>query len=123
MSFFSSIFNGNEIDWSENILDSADQFKELIEKSYSKPQLIFKHSTRCSVSIYILKDFISNNVEYKSNIDWWYLDILKYRSISNLIADDFKLIHQSPQLIIIIDGVVSKHASHEKIKNIKLSDY
>jgi bacillithiol system protein YtxJ len=104
-------------------LDSADQFKELIEKSYSKPQLIFKHSTRCSISIYILKDFISNNVEYKSNIDWWYLDILKYRSISNLIADNFELIHQSPQLIIIIDGVVSKHASHEKIKNIKLSDY
>ena len=68
MSFFSSIFNGNEIDWSENILDSADQFKELIEKSYSKPQLIFKHSTRCSISIYILKDFISNNVEYKRNI-------------------------------------------------------
>ena len=91
MSFFSSIFNGNEIDWSENILDSADQFKELIEKSYSKPQLIFKHSTRCSISIYILKDFISNNVEYKSNIDWWYLDILKYRSISNLIADIFNI--------------------------------
>ena len=55
MSFFSGIFNGNEIDWSENILDSSDQFKQLVEKSYSKPQLIFKHSTRCSVSIYILE--------------------------------------------------------------------
>ena len=65
MSFFSSIFNGNEIDWSENILDSADQFIELIEKSYSKPQLIFKHSTRCSISIYILKDFISTMLNIK----------------------------------------------------------
>ena len=61
--------------------------------------------------VYTYLNFISDNVEYKSNIDWWYLNILKYRSISNLIADNFEIIHQSPQVIIIIDGVVSNHAS------------
>ena len=52
MSFFSSIFNGNEIDWSENILDSPDQFKQLVEKSYKQPSINFLSILLAVVLVY-----------------------------------------------------------------------
>tara|TARA_B100001059_G_C17794085_1_gene561971 strand:+ start:1215 stop:1595 length:381 start_codon:yes stop_codon:yes gene_type:complete len=123
MVFFQGMFSDRSTNWPGNVLESVNQFNELIKNSYTKPQFIFKHSTRCSISIFVLNDFISSNIGFDENIEGWYLDILKYRSISNLIADNLIVNHQSPQLIIIIDGIACEYNSHENIKNIKLSDY
>ena len=123
MVFFRDMSNDGSVNWPGNVLESIDQFNELVKNSYTKPQFIFKHSTRCSVSVFVLNDFISSNIGFDDNIEGWYLDILRYRSISNLIADNLVVNHQSPQLIIIVDGTACEHNSHENIKNIKLSDY
>ncbi len=45
----------------------------------------------------------------------YYLDLLQYRNISNLIATNLNVIHQSPQLIIIKNGKAVYHASHSEI--------
>ena len=81
-----------------NQLISMDQLSELKKKSTEKPQLIFKHSTRCSISIMALNRF--ERGEGASNVDFYLLDLLSFRNISNEIADQFNVHHQSPQILL-----------------------
>ena len=92
-------------------LTSLDQLQEIAEKSKGKTQLIFKHSTRCGISRMVINQFIENyNLE--TNADLYYLDLLSYRDVSNEVGYKFNVIHQSPQLLIIKNDIVAKHASH-----------
>jgi bacillithiol system protein YtxJ len=45
----------------------------------------------------------------------YYLDLLEHRNISNAIAQDTGVEHESPQAILIENGKVLKHASHMSI--------
>ena len=102
----------NEI-WSD--LTSSDQLKEIIERSHQKPQALFKHSTRCNISS-MAKGRMDRGWDFENNdVDLYYLDLLKYRSVSNDIADSLQVQHESPQLIIIKHGKVVYHASHGDI--------
>lgn len=96
------------------VLEHIDQIDEIKEASHHKLQLIFKHSTRCIISKMALKnfesDFLLNDV-----IDTYYLDLITYRDISNKIAEGFGITHQSPQILLIKDGVVVYNESHEGI--------
>lgn len=96
------------------VLENVNQLAEIKEASHHKLQLIFKHSTRCLISKMALKnfesDFLLNDV-----IDAYYLDLIAYRDVSNKIADDFGITHQSPQILLIKDGKVVYHESHEGI--------
>jgi len=80
-------------------LNSSGQLDDIIEQSKYTPQIIFKHSTRCSISIMAL-----NRLErepFPEGLSFYYLDLLTYREISNLIADKFNVEHQSPQVLLI----------------------
>lgn len=96
------------------VLEHIDQIDQIKEASHHKLQLIFKHSTRCIISKMALKnfesDFLLNDV-----IDAYYLDLITYRDISNKIAEGFGITHQSPQILLIKDGVVVYNESHEGI--------
>ncbi len=99
-----------------NNLTALDQLNDIAEKSNTKAQLIFKHSTRCSVSSFakrILNDEIDN--QYESKIDFHYLDLIAYREISNAIASKFNVFHESPQILLIQNGKCTYHASHSDI--------
>jgi len=96
------------------ILDKEEQLNVIKEASFNKTQLIFKHSTRCIISKMALKNFESDfNLE--DTIDAYYLDLIAYRTISNEIADTFNVEHQSPQILVIKNGVVVYNESHEGI--------
>lgn len=104
------------------LLTSLDQLQEISEKSKGKTQLIFKHSTRCVISRMVINQFIENyNLE--TNADLYYLDLLSYRDISNEVGYKFNVIHQSPQLLIIKNDIVAKHASHGAINNLNYVNY
>ena len=45
----------------------------------------------------------------------YYLDLLAHRDISNKIAEDFGIRHESPQLIVIQNGDEVNNASHQDI--------
>ncbi|MDP4284676.1 MAG: bacillithiol system redox-active protein YtxJ [Bacteroidota bacterium] len=91
-------------------LENEDQIDEIILKSQNKPQVIFKHSTRCSVSS-MAKNRLDKN-EQPEGIEFYFLDLIKYRKISNKIADDFKITHQSPQILVISQGKCVYDDSH-----------
>jgi bacillithiol system protein YtxJ len=98
-----------------NIISDKDQIQEIIAASSEKPQVFFKHSTRCSISSMALRRFEGSGILDSSNVDCWYLDLLSYRAISEEIASQTKVVHQSPQAILIINGQLCYAESHGMI--------
>lgn len=99
------------MDWIS--LEDELQLKDIIERSEQRPQLIFKHSTRCSVSSMAKNRLMKN--ELPEEVDFYYLDLLKHRNISNKIAADFDVEHQSPQVLLIKNGKCVYTESHSAI--------
>jgi bacillithiol system protein YtxJ len=94
-------------------LENEDQLAEIKQRSFHNPQLIFKHSTRCSISS-MAKHRLDNSIK-PHHVDYYYLDLLKYRSLSTRIADEFSVSHQSPQVLLIKDGECIYDESHSSI--------
>ncbi len=91
-------------------LNTESQLEELVSLSNSKPVVIFKHSTRCSISSTAL-----SRLERAWNADEtpaYYLDLIAYRPISAAIAEKFGIEHQSPQVLVIKEGVCIYSATH-----------
>lgn len=83
----------------------------------SKTTLIFKHSTRCSISNAVLNRLERNwNSEEMQGVTPYFLDLLTYRNLSDEIAALFKVQHESPQVLIIRGGKTVYHASHFDIQ-------
>jgi len=104
------------------VLNSITQLDEIAEKSKGKTQLIFKHSTRCGISRMVMNQFVSA-YDVDSNADLYYLDLLNYRDVSNEVGYKFQVMHQSPQLLVMRNGVVVAHASHGGINEMDLAGY
>ena len=96
-------------------LTSVNQLKEVINGSAEKPVLLFKHSTSCSISNMALNSFIRKWTGTQEEIDIYYLDLLGYRDVSNAIAKETGVIHQSPQVIVLKNKVVVYTATHSGI--------
>ena len=94
-------------------LENATQLEEIKAQSTDKPVLIFKHSTSCSISGMAWNRMQRNwKEEDFKKVTPYYLDLLSYRAISNQIASDFGVYHQSPQVILIKDGKAIYDNSH-----------
>lgn len=92
----------NSIEQWNALLDSEDKF------------IVFKHSTRCSISTTALSRF-ERDWDVTSAVKPYYLDLLEHRNISNAIAQDTGIEHESPQAILIEKGKVLKSATHLSI--------
>lgn len=119
MSFFNKIFGSSEEEKSSpefwKYLESEEDLNRAIAVSTEKKVAIFKHSTRCFISKTVLKNFEKEVENSDKNVDYYFLDLLAHRDLSNKIADDLGVTHQSPQLIVLENGVVVNHASHQSI--------
>ena len=103
-------------------LSDVSQLSTIAERSKTKTQLIFKHSTRCGISSMVMKQFVSA-YDLESKADLFYLDLLNYRDVSNEVGYKFQVMHQSPQLLVIKNGVVVAHASHGGINEMDLERF
>jgi monothiol bacilliredoxin len=92
---------------------NEEQLEEIKTNSLHTPQVIFKHSSRCSLSS-MARNRLDRN-EFPTGIDFYFLDIINHRNISNKIAQDFKIRHESPQVLIITDGKCVYDESHSGI--------
>ena len=99
------------MEWIE--LVSVEQLESLRKDSFEKPKIIFKHSTRCSISV-MAKNRLERS-QTPPHVDFFYLDLLQYRSISDLIAESFNVHHQSPQVLLIVDGECVYEETHNAI--------
>lgn len=94
-------------------LEDDTQLEALKERSKTKAQVIFKHSTRCSISS-MIKNRLDKNAG-SDNIDFYYLDLIAHRHLSNKIAEDFFVEHESPQILLIKNGACVYDESHSGI--------
>ncbi|MBX3255522.1 MAG: bacillithiol system redox-active protein YtxJ [Chitinophagaceae bacterium] len=96
-----------------HILTIEDQWNTLLETSQTRPQLVYKHSTRCSISS-VVKGRLER-AGAPDDVDFHYLDLIAYRSLSNKIADDTGIVHESPQVLLISKGKCIFNESHSAI--------
>ena len=101
-------------------LTTEEQLTEIVEKSSSIPQVIFKHSTRCSISSMVLNRL--ERADTPEGVDFYYLDLLQFRNISNQIAEKFNVYHESPQLLLIKQGECVYDESQMGISMDELAD-
>ena len=94
-------------------LDRIEQLEE-IRKS-NEYSIIFKHSTRCSISLMARKKFELEWDSLPAGIPVYFLDLLSHRNISNSISEIFHVHHESPQLLLIKNGECIYDASHGEI--------
>lgn len=94
-------------------LTDPSQLQQIVEQSAHRPQVIFKHSTRCPISSMAKNRLEKNGTP--GNIDFYYLDLIAFRSISNKIAENFKVFHESPQVLLIKKGACVYNESHNGI--------
>ncbi|WP_337251692.1 bacillithiol system redox-active protein YtxJ [Maribacter halichondriae] len=104
-------------------LTSIEQLDEIKENSKGRTQMIFKHSTTCGISRMVLNMFGRGFNFAENRVDLYYLDLHSFREVSNEVAHTFQVFHQSPQLLIIWNGVVVAHDSHGAITDIDLNSY
>lgn len=96
-------------------------FKELLKRSEKQPQVIYKHSGRCSVS-YLSKQDLEENMDTLANlVDLHLIDVVRQKELSLHVAEALGVRHESPQLILIEDGRVSWSGSHWDVKAEKVT--
>ena len=95
-------------------LENSPDLQQLLDSSFSNSisaVAIFKHSTRCIIST-MVKSRLIFSWDFKEKLPIYYLDLIQYRNLSNQIAQEFSVEHQSPQLLLIKDGKCFYHTSH-----------
>ena len=94
-------------------LESTDQIDN--NKHQQGYNLIFKHSTRCSISMMVKKRFELDWDKLPQDLPLYFLDLIKYRDLSAKVASDFQVHHESPQLLLIKDGECILDLSHGEV--------
>ena len=95
-------------------LNDIQQLADIKALSTIRPQIIFKHSTRCSIST-MAKSRLERE-EQPATADFYYLDLIRYRNISDQVAEDFDVHHESPQVLLISDKACVYEESHSGIQ-------
>lgn len=103
-----------------NTLSSVEQLEAIKSASYQQPQVIFKHSTRCSISSMALSRL--ERSEIPDHIHFHFLDLLAHRPLSNQVAEDFSVYHESPQVLLIKNGECIYDESHQGIQMAELAE-
>lgn len=117
MNFLKKLFQNKQNNTMESWIHITEeqQLETIKEFSKAKTAVIFKDSVTCGISAHAKHKLESAWNFETSELDFYYLDLLAYRSISNKIATDFGVTHQSPQIIMLKDGKVVDHFSHQSL--------
>lgn len=102
-------------------LTSEDQLLEINEASAQQPVVIFKHSTRCSIS-----SMAKSRLERAAapeGLTFYYLDLLAHRDLSGRIAHQYQVPHESPQVLLIRNGACIYDESHNGINMDEIADH
>ena len=103
-------------------LVSEKELQECIARSNENTQVIFKHSTRCIISKMALQQFEEQLDSIPASVNLLFLDLLSHRDVSNAIAAQLNVHHESPQVIVIKNGKAIFHESHHSIDAAVVAD-
>jgi bacillithiol system protein YtxJ len=102
------------MDW--KYLDTEEEIDKIISQSNNRNILVFKHSLTCPISAGTLQDLETEwQKEEMQKVDTYLLPIQNYRNLSKAVAEAFGVRHESPQVLVISNGICAYHNSHWKI--------
>ncbi len=97
-------------------ITTENDWLQAFEASSNKPMLILKHSTRCPVSSAALEEYESYLADRpREDIDYVLVKVIESRLISNRIAEELEVKHESPQMILVKQKAKYWTASHWSI--------
>lgn len=127
MGFFKKYLGSAEVKESKVLpwiqLTDIKQLLDIEKRSLSKLQVIFKYSSRCGTNRIVLRMFEEVYELSENQAQLYFLDLISYREVSNAVAHHFQVIHESPQVLLIKNGVVVNHLSHSAISRLDLSNF
>ena len=83
-------------------LEKDKDIAELKSLSMSKICMIFKYSTRCGSSAVALDRLERSwDPNEMAIVQPFFLDLVRYRELSNRVAQEFGVLHESPQIIMV----------------------
>ncbi|QHW34466.1 bacillithiol system redox-active protein YtxJ [Paenibacillus rhizovicinus] len=98
-------------------IQSIEEWNAALEGSSSRPLVVFKHSTTCPVSANAYNEFANylNSDAATGDADYVLVKVIESRPVSNQIAEDIAVKHESPQIILVKDKAKYWTASHWSI--------
>lgn len=114
-SKISEILGEQSVDLPWKMLSSETDLTNALDFSKSKPQIIFKHSTACSISFFAKREVEKLDEQTLLAADVNVVDVIRSRALSMYLADELKVRHESPQVIVVFNNKVIWHGSHSRV--------
>lgn len=112
-----NVFSGSDTKLEEwNMLTKKDQVEEIVAASEKKPQLVYKHSHRCSICFLAKEQIEQVAEEIEEEVEMHFVNVVRSRSVSNELTNQTGVRHESPQVLLLNNGEVVWHASHHSIQ-------
>ena len=96
-------------------LAAIPEFDAALDRSKTRPILIFKHSLTCGTSAYAFEEIQALLAQPSLAVDVYLVDVRAHRAVSNAIAARLHVRHESPQVLLIADGTVRWQATHFRV--------
>lgn len=123
MGLFNSVknaFSGSDTSDIWEMISNPSQIDSIIEASKERPQLIYKHSHRCSVCFVSKGNLESAAEDILEEADMHFVNVVRNREVSDKIASQLDVGHESPQVMLLDQGEVVWNASHGSIDSDKI---
>lgn len=122
MSFFSGLrgmMSGGKPGLPEhwNIPENESDIDQILKSGI---HVIYKHSFTCATCMFAKMRVEEVIEDFSTKASFHFIDVRQNRALSNLIAQQTGVRHESPQLLVIKEGEVFWHASHGAIQSDKL---
>lgn len=103
-------------------ITTIEQWTEAFEGSGERPVVLLKHSTTCPVSANAHEEFTRYlSGEPRGDVDYLLVKVIESRPVSNRIAEDTGVKHESPQIIYVHDKKKVWTASHWSVTKAHMS--
>ncbi len=109
-----------KMNW-KNITSISD-VENIVNDSFSKTCMIFKHSTRCEISAIAKYRLESDWANLEQPTEPFLLDLIDHRDVSNFISEKFSVFHESPQVLLLKNGECFFDTSHLDISVDELNE-
>lgn len=103
-------------------ITTQTEWQNLLEITGRVPALVLKHSTRCPISASALREYEAFCMEFQLNVGCYLVKVIESRGVSNAMAEDTGVSHQSPQMHLIQNGITIWNVSHRSITREQLKD-
>jgi bacillithiol system protein YtxJ len=96
-------------------LSGMDDLERALAGTDERPLLLFKHSFSCGVSVEALDELVAHLNQRKLDANYAMVTVQTHREVSNAVAKQLGVRHESPLALLFRDRRVVWSASHFRV--------